>query len=65
MDGSELVTFDYMEQFMLETFRTYGVPEEEAKIATDVLLEADKRGISDQLNNRIHVMHDTTLGGLQ
>ena len=46
VDGSELVTFDYMEQFMLETFRTYGVPEEEAKIATDVLLEADKRGIS-------------------
>ena len=40
------MTFDYMEAFMMETFRSYGVSEEEATIATDVLLEADKRGIS-------------------
>ena len=46
VEGSVLVTFDYMEAFMMETFRSYGVSEEEATIATDVLLEADKRGIS-------------------
>ena len=37
------MTFDYMEAFMMETFRSYGVSEEEATIATDLLLEADKR----------------------
>ena len=29
------------------------------------LVQADERRISDQLDNRIHVVHSTTLGGLQ
>ena len=29
------------------------------------LVQADERRISDQLDNRIHVVHGTTLGGLQ
>lgn len=40
------VSFGYMTEFMTETFRAWGVPEEEAQLAADVLIEADKRGIS-------------------
>ena len=46
VEGSALVTFDYMQAFMMATFRSYGLGEEDAAVATDVLLEADKRGIS-------------------
>jgi LDH2 family malate/lactate/ureidoglycolate dehydrogenase len=35
-----------MQDFMTETFTSIGVPREEALVATDVLVEADKRGIS-------------------
>lgn len=44
--GSILVTFELVEDFMRDTFTAVGVPEEEAKLAADVLIEADKRGIS-------------------
>jgi len=44
--GSVLVTFEYMQDFILEALKAMGVPDDEAVIAADVLLEADKRGIS-------------------
>jgi len=40
-----IVDFDYMKQFMKDVFLTYGCTEEEAEISSDVLIEADKRGI--------------------
>ena len=38
--------------FMTDVFKAYGVPEEDAKICTDVLLESDRRGIESHGCNR-------------
>jgi len=40
-----IIDFDYMNDFMKDTLLAYGVPEAEATIASDVLIESDKRGI--------------------
>ena len=39
------IPFDYLEEFMFDTLRCYDVPEDEARVAADVLIVADKRGI--------------------
>jgi len=39
------VDFDYMKKFMKDVFLSYGVTEERAETCSDVLIEADKRGI--------------------
>ena len=41
-----------MESFMKDVFMAYGVPEEDAAICTDVLLESDRRGIESHGCNR-------------
>jgi len=46
------VEWDMMKNFMIDAFKGYGVPEEDAKICTDVLLEADRRGIESHGCNR-------------
>lgn len=38
--------------FMVDVFKCYGVPEEDAKICADVLLESDRRGIESHGCNR-------------
>ncbi len=38
--------------FMTDVFKAYGVPEEDARICTDVLLESDRRGIESHGCNR-------------
>eukprot|EP00521_Asterionellopsis_glacialis_P017936 CAMPEP_0195306924 /NCGR_PEP_ID=MMETSP0707-20130614/37447_1 /TAXON_ID=33640 /ORGANISM="Asterionellopsis glacialis, Strain CCMP134" /LENGTH=479 /DNA_ID=CAMNT_0040371157 /DNA_START=3681 /DNA_END=5120 /DNA_ORIENTATION=+ len=40
-----IIDFDYMKQFMKQVFVSYGVPEDRAETCSDVLIEADKRGI--------------------
>ena len=40
-----IIDFDYMNGFMKDTLLAYGVPEKEATISSDVLIESDKRGI--------------------
>lgn len=40
-----VIPFDYMSGFMKDTLLAYNVPEEEAEICSDVLIESDKRGI--------------------
>jgi len=40
-----IVDFDYMKQFMKDVFLSYGVTPERAETCSDVLIEADKRGI--------------------
>jgi len=42
---AKIIPFEYMEEFMMDTLIAYGVPEAEAKICADVLIESDKRGI--------------------
>lgn len=39
------VSWDLVHDFMVDVFVKYGVPEEDARICTDVLLESDRRGI--------------------
>ena len=46
------VAWDLMNSFMIDAFKGYGVPEEDAKIVADVLLESDRRGIESHGCNR-------------
>ena len=46
------VPWDLMHDFMCDAFVGYGVPREDAEICTDVLLEADRRGIESHGCNR-------------
>ena len=39
------VAFEVLEEFMKKTFMAVGLPEEDAEICADVLIESDKRGI--------------------
>ena len=46
MKGSEVrIGIDLLESFVYDVFRGMGVPDNDARICTDVLLSADKRGI--------------------
>eukprot|EP01063_Lacrimia_lanifica_P005090 TRINITY_DN12906_c0_g1_i1.p1 TRINITY_DN12906_c0_g1~~TRINITY_DN12906_c0_g1_i1.p1 ORF type:complete len:477 (+),score=190.39 TRINITY_DN12906_c0_g1_i1:102-1433(+) len=42
---SVTIPFEYMQGFMKDVLLEYGVPEAEAEVASDVLIESDKRGI--------------------
>jgi len=44
-EPSVILEFDYMQQFMEDVFLSYGCTEEQARASSDVLIEADKRGI--------------------
>jgi L-2-hydroxycarboxylate dehydrogenase (NAD+) len=50
-----IVNVDYkiLEKFMIDVFRGIGIPEEDSKICSDVLIEADKRGIDSHGINRL------------
>ena len=39
------VPWDLIKNFMIDAFKGYGVPEEDAAICADVLMESDRRGI--------------------
>ncbi len=39
------IAFDSMEKFMIDVFKSIGVPEKDAEICADVLITSDKRGI--------------------
>jgi LDH2 family malate/lactate/ureidoglycolate dehydrogenase len=48
-----IIDFDYMKEFMKDVFLSYGCTEEQAEISSDVLIEADKRGIDSHGLGRI------------
>lgn len=52
MDNRPYVSWDLMNNFMIDVFKVYGVPEQDAKICADVLLESDRRGIESHGCNR-------------
>ena len=52
METRPYVSWELMERFMVDVFVAYGVPEEDARICTDVLLESDRRGIESHGCNR-------------
>lgn len=39
------VDFDLLESFMIDVFKGVGVPEEDAKVCSEILITSDKRGI--------------------
>lgn len=46
------ITWEQAEEFMVAVFKEYGVPEEDARVCADVLLESDRRGIESHGCNR-------------
>ena len=46
------VPWKLMNDFMIDVFKAYGVPEKDAAICADVLLESDRRGIESHGCNR-------------
>ena len=52
MENRPYVSWELMNNFMIDVFKAYGVPEEDAKICADVLLESDRRGIESHGCNR-------------
>ena len=52
METRPYVSWEMMNAFMIDVFKAYGVPEEDAKICADVLLESDRRGIESHGCNR-------------
>ncbi len=52
METRPYVDWKLMNDFMVDVFKAYGVPEEDAAICADVLLESDRRGIESHGCNR-------------
>jgi LDH2 family malate/lactate/ureidoglycolate dehydrogenase len=46
------VAWELINDFMVDVFKAYGVPEADAAICADVLLESDRRGIESHGCNR-------------
>ncbi len=66
METRPYVSWELMEQFMTDAFKAVGVPEEDAKICTDVLLESDRRGIESHGCNRFKPIYiDRINAGIQ
>ncbi|MBQ3108935.1 MAG: Ldh family oxidoreductase [Clostridia bacterium] len=60
------VSWELMEDFMVEAFKGHGVPEEDARICVDVLLESDRRGIESHGANRFKPIYiDRLVAGIQ
>lgn len=52
MENRSYLPWDLAHDFMVDAFMAYGVPEEDAEICADVLLESDRRGIESHGCNR-------------
>jgi len=45
METRPYVAWELINDFMVDVFKAYGVPENDAKICADVLLESDRRSL--------------------
>ena len=52
MDNRYYASWELMNSFLIDAFKGYGVPEKDAAICADVLLESDRRGIESHGCNR-------------
>jgi len=65
-EKTNIVPWEQITSFVIEVFKGYGVPEEDAKICADVLLESDKRGIESHGVNRFKPIYlDRIKAGIQ
>ena len=51
-ENRPFIPWEMINNFMIEVFKAYGVPEKDAEICADVLLESDRRGIESHGCNR-------------
>lgn len=54
-----------LQEFMIEVFTKLGVPKDEAKICSDVLIESDLRGIESHGIGRCKMYYDRIKAGIQ
>ncbi|NTV89007.1 MAG: Ldh family oxidoreductase [Clostridiales bacterium] len=60
------IDFDTLESFMTDVFKGSGVPDAEARICSEVLITADKRGIDSHGINRLKtIYYDRIKDGIQ
>ena len=52
METRPYIGWEQISDFMIRVFQAYGVPKADAEICTDVLLEADRRGVESHGCNR-------------
>ena len=66
MAKTNIVGWDLITNFVVDAFKGYGIPEEDAKICADILLESDKRGIESHGVNRFKPIYlDRIKDGIQ
>ncbi|MGX8680418.1 MAG: Ldh family oxidoreductase, partial [bacterium] len=66
MEDRPYVSWDLIENFMIDAFAAVGVPREDAEICADVLLESDRRGIESHGCNRFKPIYmDRIKAGIQ
>ncbi len=66
MDERKWVSWEFIEDFMVDAFVEIGVPKEDAKICADVLMESDRRGIESHGCNRFKPIYiDRINAGIQ
>ena len=64
--GRPYVSWEMIGSFMVDAFKAVGVPEEDAKICADVLMESDRRGIESHGCNRFKPIYiDRINAGIQ
>lgn len=65
-EGTVWIPFDLLEQFMIDVFRGVGVPDEEARICAQTLINADKRGVDSHGVGRLKtIYYDRIKQGIQ
>ena len=66
MENRKWVPFKKVEELMVKAFMKLGVPEEDAYVCADVLIESDKRGIESHGVNRFKPIYiDRIMAGIQ
>mgnify|MGYP001183173673 CR=1 FL=1 len=66
METRPYVPWELMNSFLTAAFKGYGVPEGDAEICADVLLESDRRGIESHGCNRFKPIYiDRIVAGIQ
>ena len=64
METRPYISWKLAENFMVDAFQAVGVPEADARICADVLLESDRRGIESHGCNRFKPIYmDRILNG--
>jgi LDH2 family malate/lactate/ureidoglycolate dehydrogenase len=66
MEPRTWISWDVLEDFMVQAFKAVGVPSEDARLCADVLMESDRRGIESHGVNRFKPIYiDRILAGIQ